>query len=881
MGCFLPVVEAKAASQNEALVNMAKSQLGIKERSSNSDDILYNDWYYGYRVNNNGVSAKYAWCAVFVSWCANQAGIPVNIIPKTANTTNMKNLLISNGGTSHLKGDGYIPQCGDIIFFGSNASQHVGIVEYATQSTVYYIDGNNTQTDPHGVHYSNCSLSYSNLWGFVTPKYSYSSSDENAISTPHLTLNASTSDISSQTGFSLNWTQSTGDIHGYNLYLARQIEGTNNYNWDNARIYLPGAESNSYTISAGALSAGAYSAYVQAWNIVTDKKSNQSNFIYFTIHDDILSDVHAPNSGNTYDVSKESFIQVSGWAINTGRHKVKCYAYIDNKREQLLSSIVRDDVYYSPLYSAYCSDNMVGFLDYVSLEGIETGTHILKIIAVSDTKTAVIASKSFNVIASECTHSSKITDKENVVNGTCTASGKYEEVVYCTECEKELSRTVKVTSALGHSWNVGTVTKASTCVQKGTKTYTCTQCGITKSEEIPINTTNHTGKTEVRNKIAATCSATGYTGDTYCKDCNTKLSAGNTIAKTNHLSGMAVKENITASACTSVGQYDEVVYCVICDKELSRETKVAEAIGHTWDDGKIIEEATCVQNGIKSYTCIVCNENKTEEIRINSNNHTGNMEIRNKKAASCTETGYTGDVYCKDCNMQMAAGTVMPKLEHIYTWIVDNMPTTVQTGSKHEECSLCGGKRNENTVIEKLPVQTEILLGECYIVENMKYIITNADVYGNGTVTLAGTTKKKTDKKFTSLIVGNTVNISGIPFKITAISDNAFANYTKIKKVRIGNNVSVLGKGSFSKCTKLTTVSIGTALKKISDKAFYGCKKLKQIEIKSKRLDRAGKKAIQKVSKKLKIKVPKSKKKAYKKLFSNKTGFNKKTMRIV
>ena len=69
---YVPAVEVHAASQSENLVSIAKSQLGIKERSSNSDDIMYNDWYYGRRVNNNGVAAKYAWCAAFVSWCANQ-----------------------------------------------------------------------------------------------------------------------------------------------------------------------------------------------------------------------------------------------------------------------------------------------------------------------------------------------------------------------------------------------------------------------------------------------------------------------------------------------------------------------------------------------------------------------------------------------------------------------------------------------------------------------------------------------------------------------------------------------------------------------------------------------------------------------------------------
>lgn len=164
---------SSAATQQELLVNMAVSQVGIQERSVGSDDIFYNDWYYGRRVTN-GFSGQYAWCAVFVSWCANQVGISTDIIPKTASTTNMKDGLISRGGTQHLKGSGYTPQTGDIIFFGSNASQHVGIVNYTSGSTVYYIDGNNVSMSPHGVHSSSCSLSYSSLWGFVTPNYTNS-----------------------------------------------------------------------------------------------------------------------------------------------------------------------------------------------------------------------------------------------------------------------------------------------------------------------------------------------------------------------------------------------------------------------------------------------------------------------------------------------------------------------------------------------------------------------------------------------------------------------------------------------------------------------------------------------------------------------------------
>ncbi len=164
------VSNAKASSnQADALVNMAKSQVGTSERSVNSDDIFYNDWYYGRRVNNS--SGWYPWCAVFVSWCANQAGITDRVIPKTASTRVMKDGLISRGGIAHAKTSGYVPIHGDIIFFGNNADQHVGIVDYTSGNTVYYIDGNNTSTTPHSVRRSSCSLTNGNIWGYVTPAY--------------------------------------------------------------------------------------------------------------------------------------------------------------------------------------------------------------------------------------------------------------------------------------------------------------------------------------------------------------------------------------------------------------------------------------------------------------------------------------------------------------------------------------------------------------------------------------------------------------------------------------------------------------------------------------------------------------------------------------
>ena len=165
-----------------------------------------------------------------------------------------------------------------------------------------------------------------------------------------------------------------------------------------------------------------------------------------------------------------------------------------------------------------------------------------------------------------------------------------------------------------------------------------------------IKTCEHKN-TELRNKKEATCTAEGYTGDTYCKDCGTKLQTGKAIAKK----------------------------------------------AHTWDAGKITQEATCAKTGIKTYTCTVCKTTKTEEIPATGNHK--NTELRNVKEATCTEEGYTGDTYCKDCRSKIASGQKVSKMEHSWnSGIVTTPPTCVEHGVKTYTCNIC-----QTTKTEELP----------------------------------------------------------------------------------------------------------------------------------------------------------------------------------
>ena len=89
-------------------------------------------------------------------------------------------------------------------------------------------------------------------------------------------------------------------------------------------------------------------------------------------------------------------------------------------------------------------------------------------------------------------------------------------------------------NSCSHTYDSGKITTAATCKSTGVKTYTCTVCKATKTETLPKNPSNHVGGTAVKNALAATCTAKGYTGDTYCLGCGVTTVKGKEIAAKGH-----------------------------------------------------------------------------------------------------------------------------------------------------------------------------------------------------------------------------------------------------------------------------------------------------------------------------------------------------------
>ena len=408
------------------------------------------------------------------------------------------------------------------------------------------------------------------------------------------------------------------------------------------------------------------------------------------------------------------------------------------------------------------------------------------------------------------------TEVRNVKEATCTKEG-YTGDTYCTDCGEKLSDG-KILPKKDHDYEIKDH-KDATCTEDGYTTSFCKNCGDEKKETIKATGHQHT---EVRDAKKATCTKAGYTGDTYCKDCGEKISSGEVIEKLAHTWD---EGNITKEAdCKEKG-----VMTYTCRKCGATKTEDIPMTEHTWDEGEVTTAPTCNKPGVRTYTCSVCKATRTEAIKATGHLHT---EIRNKKDASCTENGYTGDTYCKDCEELLKKGETVDALGHQWKETKRVEPSYTEDGQIIYTCNRCGEQKAET--LEKLAYPKA---GTKYTVAGCQYKVTKAG---------AEVSLIKTNKKAKRVTIPAVIKVNGVTYKVTSIGAKAFN----------GNK-------------KLTKITVGTNIKKISNNAFFKCKNLKMVNIKSVLLTKktANKKAFKGTNKKMVIKVPKKVKKAYVKIF--------------
>ena len=322
----------------------------------------------------------------------------------------------------------------------------------------------------------------------------------------------------------------------------------------------------------------------------------------------------------------------------------------------------------------------------------------------------------------------------------------------------------------------------------------------------------------------ATCSIKGLTEGQYCTSCE------KTLVKQMEIPLRAHTEVIIPAVeptCTSMG-LTQGIRCCVCNKTLV-EQKPISMLDHTYTDendescnycefirpvkcthkeSEILSgyPATCTSTGLTNGSkCKTCAIILIEQEIIPLQKHT--EAINPAIEATCNSVGLTEGKYCSVCNIVLVEQIIIPIQPHTASdWIVDVEPTATTKGSKHIECTAC------RAIIK---IETIGKLGSQGL-----WLELNADKESYSVIGI-GTCEDE------DIVIPESYN--GLP--VTTIGDEAFASYSYIDSIVIGDSIISIGEYAFAYCESLKYIEFGNSITSIGDGAFYSCVSLMNIKI--------------------------------------------------
>ena len=245
--------------------------------------------------------------------------------------------------------------------------------------------------------------------------------------------------------------------------------------------------------------------------------------------------------------------------------------------------------------------------------------------------------------------------------------------------------------------------------------------------------------------------------------------------------------------------------------------------------------ATCTENGNKEYwTCEHCkkyflsddtNSETATAVELSETilpalNHK-NAIIRDASEPTETSPGYSGDLYCPDCDMV---------LENGYTyWNEDNL-----TWKLYEDGTLnisgTGVMKDYNSDDNPSPAYWNTIVRKI-VIEDGVTSIGDAAFYNCTSLTSITIPDSVTSIGASAFFYCTSLTSITIPDSVTSIGASAFFYCTSLTNITLSNNITNIGNDAFYSCSSLTSITIPSSVTNIEDFTFYGCWNLTSITI--------------------------------------------------
>ena len=221
---------------------------------------------------------------------------------------------------------------------------------------------------------------------------------------------------------------------------------------------------------------------------------------------------------------------------------------------------------------------------------------------------------------------------------------------------------------------------------------------------------------------------------------------------------------------------------------------------HVWDAGEVTTEPTETTTGVKTYTCTVCGQTKTEFLPMTSHHYSSTWSNNSTHHwHACTDANCTAKA-------DEAAHVWDAGVHHNATYGLDAY--TVYT------CTVCGYSYSESEQNSRLALQDEARL---------TFALNDN---GSGWVVTGGNSNLYADDY--DVYIPETHTEGNVTLPVVEIGEEAFAN-GYLSKIVMGDNLEKISRSAFNTCRWLDTVELGKDVKTIQSNAFANCYRMTEI----------------------------------------------------